>query len=477
MDGTEHTAFALAAVGAVGVYGLIVRWPAFGAYAYLAACPLIVGFARGDIIGSLRPNEALLIVIAAALGTRAVISMLGGNYRGPTFSVVDLSLLLLASASSLFPIGQRLTRGLAVSSDDLLYSAVLWKYVILFRCFRAAVATPAQAMRCVWISMSSAAISALLGLLQVANLLGVPDFLHTYFQPPFEGKTLAVDDRATSTFGSSFAFADVMIINLLLTLALVHRRERPSYVIIGAGLLFLCGVVASGEFSALIGLGIAIVAFTVLSGRVRIALGVAAPMAIAAFFAFWSVLAKRLADFDGSSSALPNSWAGRWTNLQTFIFPELFSHLNWLWGVRPAARLAAPENWREWVYIESGYIWILWIGGLPFLAAFGFFAWTSGKHFWRVARSRNDAVGTIATAGFGYLAVLLVIMTFDPHLTLRGSADLFFPVLAMSFADARSKNRRVNTPLERLHGEMPSPAFARALTVSAASRARRTNST
>jgi hypothetical protein len=468
MDGawTDHiVVLALGGIGAISLFVLTVSRPAFGAYAYLAASPLIVGFARGNVIAALRPNEVLLLVIIAGLATRTLISMLARNYKDPPFTIIDVALVILATASSIFPIGQRLARSLPVSMDDLLYSVVLWKYFILFRCFRAAIVTPSQALRCVWISMASASVSAMVGVLQVTNLLGVPEFLHSYFDQPFEGDTSVITDRATSTLGSSFGFADVMIINLVLSLALIDKRQQPIWLIMPAAILFLCGTVASGEFSAFIGLGIALAAFGFVSGRARVVVGTAVPSVLIACVVSWSVIAKRLADFDQSSSGLPGSWMRRWSNLESFFFPQLFSGLNWVWGVRPAPRIAAPEHWREWVYIESGYVWLVWIGGLPFLAAFAFFAWVSGRHLWRVARLRNDAVGASATAGFTYLVVLLVLMVLDPHLTLRGSADLFFPVLAISFAgsaiEGRTRDARISSL--RLRPRTAQDGFARGM--------------
>jgi len=38
----------------------------------------------------------------------------------------------------------------------------------------------------------------------------------------------------------------------------------------------------------------------------------------------------------------------------------------------------------------------------------------------------------VATVAISYLGVIVLLMLLDPHLTVRGSADLFFPLLALA---------------------------------------------
>jgi hypothetical protein len=84
------------------------------------------------------------------------------------------------------------------------------------------------------------------------------------------------------------------------------------------------------------------------------------------------------------------------------------------------------------VYVESGHTWLLWTGGIPFLLAFFYFLWTTIKTVGRIARERMDAIGVAAIASFASLWLLAVLMTLDPHLTLRGSADALFALLALA---------------------------------------------
>jgi hypothetical protein len=289
------------------------------------------------------------------------------------------------------------------------------------------------------LSVASGLIVAAIGLLQVSGLFGIPEFLFANFDQPFGGHSSVMTERATSTVASAFGVADLMIMNVIITLALYRTTARPGVLLV-ATLLLLAGCIAAGEFSGYIGLVAAVCAFAFISGRFDQLLRIGLAGGGLAALLLRPVIAVRLEGFQGGEE-LPTSWAGRWNNLQTYFVPDLFSHGNWLLGVRPAPRIASLEGWREWVYLESGYLWLLWIGGIPFLAAFVFFAFVSLKSLRDIARSREDAPGVAATSAFSYLVAMVVTMLFDPHLTMRGSADLFFPLLALSVADPQADRR------------------------------------
>jgi hypothetical protein len=110
--------------------GIAIR-PQMGAYLYLIATPLIVGIARGDALPVVRPNEALLALIVLALGARAFFIMLQGQQYRVTLSRIDLALVAMAFCASVVPLSFRYGRGLPISTDDLLYAVVLWKYELV----------------------------------------------------------------------------------------------------------------------------------------------------------------------------------------------------------------------------------------------------------------------------------------------------------------------------------------------------------
>jgi hypothetical protein len=166
-------------------------------------------------------------------------------------------------------------------------------------------------------------------------------------------------------------------------------------------------------------------------------------------YALWPVISRRLSGFE-SASGLPVSWTGRLANLQTYFWPKLFSGGNFLLGVRPAARIPVATQATGYVWIESGYTWLLWAGGIPLLAGFVFLACAAARRGWRAARGGMDGLGGAVAPGasvagialFTAIVVIGVVMTFDPHLTYRGTGDAFFTLLALAAPRAARIRRR-----------------------------------
>ena len=74
---------------------------------------------------------------------------------------------------------------------------------------------------------------------------------------------------------------------------------------------------------------------------------------------------------------------------------------------------------------------MLWAGGIPLLLSFLYFLWAGGREAVTVLRTRTDALAAAALAVVVSLSVVGVLMTIDPHLTYRGSADLMFALLGI----------------------------------------------
>jgi hypothetical protein len=160
------------------------------------------------------------------------------------------------------------------------------------------------------------------------------------------------------------------------------------------------------------------------------------PGAAVAGYALRPVIGRRLSGFQ-SASGLPTSWTGRLLNLQSYFWPKLFSNWNFVLGVEPSARIQVATQLNGYVWIESGYTWLLWGGGIPLLATYLYFVYTAARRGWRAARGGRDARSVAGIAVFATVFVVAVLMAFDPHLTYRGSGDAFFFMLALAASGQR----------------------------------------
>jgi hypothetical protein len=421
--------------GALALVAGVYVHPPLAAYVLLVSTPLVAGIDRGAVIPVLRPHEAIALLVATGLMARGLVQLLTGRAQRPRVRPLDAAIILMAVTSSVLPLLWMVARGTPITMDDVLYALTLWKFYGIYLIVRASVRTEGQVRRCLWLAMASSGVVAIVAILQSLNLGGVPELLARYYAPGGRVEDFQ-NFRGASTLTYPIALGDLMTFNLAIALGWLIRGQRHWRMLIVAAGLFFFGVVASGQFSSIIALLVGVVAIGLLTGRLgRLGLAVLATAPFAGL-ALKPVIERRLSGFS-SLSGLPFSWLSRLENLRTFFWPKLFSNFNYVLGVRPAARVPAIESWKEFVWIESGHTWLLWAGGIPLLVAFFVFLWVSMCTTARIARTRIDAIGVAAIASFASLAVVAVLMTLDPHLTMRGSADLLFSLLALaSVADA-----------------------------------------
>jgi hypothetical protein len=329
-------------------------------------------------------------------------------------------------------------RGQNVTQDDVLYALTIWKFYGVYIIARFSIRTEREVRRCLWISLFAGAAVAGIAILQSLHAPGITRFLSTYYAP--YGNTRAiVNSRGGSTLSLPIAVADLLSFDLAIAVGFMVRERTNRLVLMGVSALFLAGVLSSGEFSGVLGLVLAAIVMAFVTRRVKPFLSFI-PAALGAAILLRPVIERRLSGFQ-SASGLPTSWAGRINNLTTYFWPQLFSGLHFLLGIRPSARVATPTMATGYIWIESGYTWLLWAGGLPFLAAFIYFVGLNVRRTWANARSRPDAIGVASLALVVALIVVAVLMVLDPHLTYRGSADLLFVLLAMTAVGARAAAR------------------------------------
>jgi hypothetical protein len=409
--------------------------PPVAAYVLLATTPLIVGIDRGDILPVLRPNEAVAVLMVGAVLLRGGLEVARGQPVRWKIRTPDAALLLLVVTGSLLPLVWRAARGGGLSQDDVLYGIVLPKYYAIYLAVRTSIRTETQVRRCLWLSMGAGVLVAVIGILQALKLFGVPALLARHYAAYGDTDALYIS-RGSSTVSNAQAMADVMALNLAIAAGWLAQGSRRSRLLAAAAMLFVVATLASGTFSGAFALVTAALALGIATGRLQRAVLALLWAGSAAVLAVRPVVSHRLSSF--STARGPRSLVARTDNLKAYFWPELTRDYHYVLGVRPSARVALPGP-DKFVFIESGHTWLLWTGGIPLLSAFIAFLYINLRTVFRVARRRADAIGVAATASFAGLAVLAVLTTFDPHLTLRGSADLNFSLLALAHIGMRDE--------------------------------------
>ena len=429
----------------LGVALMVCVWarPALAAYLIIALTPLTAGINRGSAVPILRPNEAIAFAVGATLAARGVVRWRTGRLPKLRLDRLEWALVLMAVTSSFVPLLWMMVRQQPISKDDLEYALVLWKYLGLYVIIRASVSTELQVRRCMWLSVAAASIVAALAILQSLGLFGIPGLLAHYYAP--FGYTNAFAARGSATLGLPAATADLAILNLAVISGLWTRYQRYRPVLAAAAGLLIMGALSAGEFSSAIGLFVGVVCISIVISKPRLLWGFL-PAAALAGFALRPVISRRLSGFQ-SASGLPVSWSGRLQNLQTYFWPKLFSNWNFVLGVEPSARIAVSTQATGYVWIESGYTWLLWGGGIPLLACFVFLVYAAARRGWQSARGGRDGSSVAGIAVFTAIIVITVLMTFDPHLTYRGAGDAFFAMLALAVPRAVQAGRARQPPL------------------------------
>jgi hypothetical protein len=427
---------------AVGLIVIGYARPPWAAYLVLAATPLTAGISRGVSIPLLRPHEALGLLLGIGVALRALVQWQAGHRLPLRLTGIDVAILAVAVTSSLLPLLWMAARGLPPTVEDLLYAAKIWKFYGLFVLVRASICTERQVMRCLQVTVAACAVTAVVAMLQSLQIAGVPQLLSQIYGT--DENLFPREGRGTSTLGSSIAVGDVMAFNLAICATWLLRGRGPRPFLAGLAVLFAFGGLASGQFSGLIALGVVVFAIAIVTGHARRMLLATVPIALIGAVIMWPVVKARIADFD-ISTGLPQSWTVRYDNLRLFVWPQVFSGENWLFGVRPSSRIAVDVAWGPYIFIESGHTWLLWTGGVPFFLAFLLFTWVAVRTTATIARSRRGPVGVAASASFASLLALFVLMSFDPHITLRGAADLLFSLLALATA-VRGDRQDIHDP-------------------------------
>jgi hypothetical protein len=408
---------------ALGLCALVAWRPVMATYLYLATLPFIAGIERGTLFPLVRPNEALLVLLTAG-------ALAGGYIRAVRCAPLqirirplDVPLAIFVLLATVWPIGVMLLRGVLPAESDVMATLPVCKLAGLLLLVRITVSTSTHVLWCIRLIIGGAVGIAAIAVLQILSFGPVLALLRV-----IDPEAHYMNQRGWATLASPIATGDYILIGVTLLFTAAVRGLVGRSTQIGAGFILAAGLLAAGQFSTWLGallIGALIFWREPKARRSAIRL---APLIVIAILIGSPALRGRLAEFSGGSS--PQSWRVRWDNLSHLYLPELFENGRFLVGVSPNSVVVPPDTWRDVVWLESGYLQLLWIGGVPLLVAFGVLASAVLKFTDRLS-SRTDGLGACASALLIAWWMIVILLILDPHLFMRGPGDLLFTLIGI----------------------------------------------
>jgi peptidoglycan biosynthesis protein MviN/MurJ (putative lipid II flippase) len=405
----------------------VTAWrPVYAVYGYLVTLPFIAGIGRGKLVPLVRPNEALLAAVIAGALVGAYVRYVGGHSLKIRLTRPDGVLLAFLVLSVVWPICSLLLRSRMPSVSELMALFPMTKLAALFVLVRVVVSTNAGILRCLRLIIWPAVV---LGLIAIGQTLRVGPVVSTLARGwTADASVVGITERGSTTLASSIATGDYLVVALALVVMLGVRELLPRTERLVAAFVLTIGILAAGQFSTWVA---ALVVAMVLGAKDAVlrrkALRFLPALPIVALVGAPAFIGRVSGFFDGFG--VPRSWIGRYDNLTHFYLPGL-GNFRFVLGVSPNTVLPAPELWRTQIFLESGYLSLLWIGGIPLLLGFIWLSVELFQRFTSVAR-RRDARGAVASAMQGIWWMVVVLSLIDVHLVLRGFGDALAVLIAL----------------------------------------------
>ncbi|HJZ09106.1 MAG TPA: lipid II flippase MurJ, partial [Trebonia sp.] len=249
--------YAVFAVICAGLVGWVLTRPPVAAYLLIFVTPLVAGISGGSVVPLIRPNEALMVLLGVAIGVRWLVRLRTGGIRWPRVGSVEVALIALGVTTSLVPLAMMLVRQRPITEVDLLYSIVLWKLLAEYIIVRSVISTREQVMRCLWLSMTAAAIVGFIAIVQAVGVAGVPALVAKLTSSSSGSDGMVTVARGSSLLGLPAATADLAILNLGIAVAMIARGYPRRLWLGGFVVLYVLTVIAASEFATVIGLVVA----------------------------------------------------------------------------------------------------------------------------------------------------------------------------------------------------------------------------
>jgi hypothetical protein len=427
----------LLALGVVLIFTLTVAaWlkPILLCYITVIAVALTSGVERGILIPLFRPNE-LVVVFSAGLGLLIILTREAN--RRINFHQIGAAIIVLIVGTTILPGAVYLLRGTQLTIEDGYTLLGPIKYILVFLIFAYLPNNIAERKRIVKLMVWCAAIVAIVGLLQAANVGFVIDFLNRWYSSTHLTEA-PVAGRVTSLISAWNSLGIFMMINLLIiwAIGISSPSEMSGWVIIVAGFLFTACLILSGSYAGVVGLilGVCLIAIFLrgLNRRTIILLLGLGFMFLIAVTLYGAFVRGRLHDQFGYGGTVPETLVARIRIWQDIYIPPIQQNL--MWGVNPTV----PSTY-SWQYTESQFISELFSFGL--VGLIGFLAWIVITLSWlkKKFRLHHGFLRQIVAVAAAVMIVLFIAGVTNPVFTYSGVVDYLWIMLALATADEYPK--------------------------------------
>lgn len=390
--------------------------------------PLTSNLPRGFPVPFLRLNEIILLLSVGLLLART-------RYRGPVarkslwrLSWLDPIFGLLFLTGTLLPfLGYLLAPG-PVNLSGLARLFDLVQFYLLYRILMALADDRDQLLLCVMALLASAILIASIGILEALNVPPVRYLIQTYYPSwNLSQNILRGYPRVVSLLSAPQPYAAFLTISLFLSLTLIlYAPQQTPRRFVGLALLIcFLGLLPSGAYSALIGSVFMFLVLLIIHGRLPSWIWLVGCVAlVVGALVFAPLIVARL--------HLQFSQPGEWV---PYTLRERMYH----WTL--ALALLAPSDWLlgyrgvlpDFLFsFESQYIYLLFRGGVLFLAAHFYFVVRAVSQSYRLCRRSDSIMRAVALSTFIVLLGLTLMGLTDSYFTNSGVSEAIWTLVSLT---------------------------------------------
>lgn len=455
--GAIFGALTLCALLVLGWLALLV-WarPQWAAYLLAVAFPLTAGMVRLPQLANLRPNDPLLLLLFQLANLRPnellllllfallLLRLLALRLPLPRFTWFDAAALALILGGMLIPLVTLYGRGQALESNILIAALGPVKNYLVFLVLRLALSHVDHIRRTIAVILLTSGIISLIGIAQALRVSFIVHFLTSYYPTVQVLDNAQTTIRITSVIGGWNDFAAYLCFVLVVSIAVAAARVSilPRLLFNGVIALDIMALLITGSFASIFGLvtGLCILGLLLRKGaqifRMLALIGVSM---VGAALIFAPLLAWRLQDQfgGGNQGIIAQSLVYRFYLWQTYFLPAILHQP--LLGVGLVIPASIP-----WTTTDSGYLDLLFSGGLVYLLCYIYFTWCCVRgtrqllkrsRLGTLASAGSDRVmAVLAASGLTIVLILLGMNVTEAYFTYTAAASVLWMALAAAMS-------------------------------------------